>query len=89
MAKLSEKILGFTIDNHLDFVDNISYICKTPNWMLHSEYQLILTQKHVASWLILLLNLTSVIARLLECSVIEKAWGKSANTRTLSTFNDK
>ena len=28
---LSEKILGFTMDNNLDFSDHISIICKTAN----------------------------------------------------------
>ena len=40
---LSQKILGLTINDNLDFSDHISNICKTANQnlMLYSEYQLI------------------------------------------------
>ena len=33
---LSEKILGLTIDNNIDFSDHISNICKTVNQKLIS-----------------------------------------------------
>ena len=42
--------------------------------MLHSECQLIWTQINVPCWLILLLNLTSVIARLFGCSVVQERY---------------
>ena len=53
------------------------------NWILYSEYQLIWPQINVACWLILLLNLTSVIARLFGCSVIEKTWRKSTKYKNV------
>ena len=43
------------------------------NYMLYSEYRPVRTQINVACWLILLLNLTLVIALLFGCSVIKKS----------------
>ena len=37
---VSEKILGLTIDNNLDFSDHITNICKTANQKLNPKYQL-------------------------------------------------
>ena len=36
---LSEKILGLTINNNLDFSDNISNICKTANQKLNALFR--------------------------------------------------
>ena len=36
---LSEKILGLTIDNNLDFSDHISNICKTANQKLNALFR--------------------------------------------------
>ena len=36
---LSEKILGFSIDNNLDFSDHISNICKTANQKLNALFR--------------------------------------------------
>ena len=82
---LSEKILGLTIDNNLDFLDHVSNYVKLQikNWMLYSEYQLIWTQINVSYWLILLLSLSSVIFRLFGCSVIRKAWKKSTQYKNV------
>ena len=35
---LSEKILGLTMDNNLDFSDQISNICKTTNQKLNALF---------------------------------------------------
>ena len=69
---LSEKILGFTIDNNLDFSDNnldfSDHISSIKNWKLYPQYQLIWTQIDVPYWLVFLLNLTSATVRLFRCS---------------------
>ena len=36
---LSEKILGLTIDNNLDFSDYISNICNTANQKLNTSFR--------------------------------------------------
>ena len=36
---LSEKILGLTIDNNLDFSDYISNICNTANQKLNASFR--------------------------------------------------
>ena len=41
------------------------------------------------AWLIFLLNLTSVIAHLFGCSVMEKHVESQQNTRALLMFNDR
>ena len=38
---LSEKILGLTIDNNLDFSDHISNICKTANEKLNALFRVL------------------------------------------------
>ena len=38
---LSEKILGLTIDNNLDFSDHISNICKTANEKLNTLFRVL------------------------------------------------
>ena len=38
---LSEKILGITIDNNLDFSDHTSNICKTANEKLNALFRLV------------------------------------------------
>ena len=89
----SEKIIGLTIDNNLDFSDHISNICKTANKKLDALFR-------VSA------NMNSDKCSLLINSFIKSHFGycplvwmlcnrksifkkNQQNTRTLFTFNEK
>ena len=63
-------ILSLQLRNNVHKYWYVSY--RVSDLHLYSEYRLVWNQINAACWLILFLNLTSVIFHLFRCSVIEK-----------------
>ena len=79
---LSEKILGLTTDNNLDFSDSIFSTCKTENQKLTAVFR-VSPNINLDKFSLLINSFKPA------CSVIEKAWRKSMKHKKLFTFNDK
>ena len=81
MDRLSEKILGLTIDNNLSLSDHIWNISKTTSKKLIALLGVSANMNsdcELDFWLIILLNLTWVTFYLFGSSTIEKVWKKVA-----------